>query len=178
MKLFLRTITGCCALMILLFSSIASALEAVEVQLPVLNVEPAYKSVYEKRPVENCKEVVVSTGGSTSSDTPELLGAIIGGAIGKEIDGKDGSGDEGAIIGALLGASIASDMEKEAAAKKGGTRTEVQCTTVYRDVEVRKPFGYYVTYEYAGHLFRYNVKNRPGSTIAVRVFAVPIDANY
>lgn len=178
MKLFIRTITGCCALVIASFGSMAGAIETIDVEVPVLHSEPAYKTVIEKRPVEQCREVTVNTRGSTSSDTPELLGAILGGALGKEIDGKDGDSKEGAIIGALLGASIASDIERDNAAKKGDTRTEVQCSTVYSDVQVRKPWGYKVAYEFGGQLFEYNVRNQPGSTIPIRVYAIPLDANY
>ena len=96
----------------------------------------------------------------------------------KKSTAATGDGKEGAIIGALLGASIASDIERDAAMKKGGTQTEVQCSTVYSEVQVRKPWGYKVGYEFGGHLFEYTVKSRPRNTIAIRVYAVPLDANY
>ena len=90
MKLFIGTITGCCALAIASFSSMAGAIEMIDVEVPVLYSEPAYKTVVEKRPVEQCREVTVNKKGSTSSHTAELLGAVLGGALGKEIDGSDG----------------------------------------------------------------------------------------
>ena len=100
-----------------------------EINVPVLSYSERYITVTEVRPVQECREVAVSVGGSTSSDTPELLGAVIGGAIGKEIDDDSKSST---VIGALLGASIASDLEKKNAQGKGGTRMETRCTTVER----------------------------------------------
>jgi len=143
-----------------------------EVEAQVISFSERYTRVKEIRPVKECREVQVRSGGSTSSDTPELLGAIVGGAIGKEIDGGS---DSSTVIGALLGASIASDIEKNAQKGKGTTRTEVRCTTVETEVETQRLDGYNVAYEYQGHLFRATTPTRPGSTIRVKVLALPVD---
>lgn len=137
----------------------------------VISTTERYVTVREVRPTEECREVQVNSSGSTSSHTPELLGAILGGAIGKEFDD---SSDAGALIGGLLGASIASDMEKKNAKNKGSSRTEIQCATVNREVEVRRVDGYDVTYEYDGNLFTYKMNYYPGTTIPVRVFVLPV----
>ena len=150
---------------------IAASPPSINGEARVISTTERYVTVREVRPTEECREVQVSSSGSTSSDTPELLGAIIGGAIGKEFDD---SSDAGAIIGGLLGASIASDMEKKNAQNRGSSRTEVQCATVNREVEVRRADGYDVTYEYDGHLFTYKMNNYPGTTIPVRVFVLPV----
>ncbi len=142
------------------------------VEVPVIAFSERYTTVTEIKPVRECREVQVSGGGSTSSDTPELIGALLGGAIGKEIDDDSKSST---VIGALLGASIASDLEKKQAQSKGGTRTETRCTTVEKEVETRKLNGYYVTYEYQGQMFRATTEVRPSSTIRARVYAVPVD---
>lgn len=142
-----------------------------EVEAPVIQFSERHVSVQEYRPVKECKEVQVREGGGdTSSHTPELIGALVGGAIGKEIrDSKSST-----TIGALLGASIASDMEKKNAARKGTVRTEMRCTTVERQVESTRLDGYNVVYEYQGHVFRATTATRPGSTIRVRVYALPV----
>ena len=138
----------------------------------VVRVVDRYVTVIEQRPVEECRNVTVKKSGSTSSDTPELLGLLIGGAIGKELD-DDGNSNTGATIGAILGASIASDMEKKNAQQKGTTTTEVQCATVNREVEVQRVDGYDVTYEYDNQLFTWKMKYRPGSTIPVKIYVLP-----
>ena len=142
-----------------------------ETDAQVISFSERYTKVKEYRPVKECREVQVREGGSTSSDTPELLGAIVGGAIGKEIDDNKSS----TVIGALLGASIASDMEKKNAQSKGRVRTEVRCTTVETEVETNRLDGYNVAYEYQGHLFRATTPNRPGSTIRIKVYALPVN---
>ncbi len=179
MKLFLASMKGICIAAVLTFSSVSSAIDDsthIVVEVPVLHTEVAYGNVVEREPVKSCKEVVTSRKGDTSSDTAEILGALLGGAIGKEIDSNDGSGKEGAILGALLGASIASDMEKENARKKAGYKTEVQCTTEYREVKVLKEIGYKVAYEFGGYLFQSTVSTLPGETMEVRVSALPVGA--
>ena len=142
-----------------------------EVDVPVIEYSEKYISVKEYRPTKQCSEVQVREGGGdTSSHTPELLGAIVGGAIGKEIHDSKSS----TTIGALLGASVASDIERKNAASKGRIRTEVRCVTVDTEVQVNRLDGYNVVYEYQGHLFRATTANRPGSTIRVKVYALPV----
>ncbi len=144
-----------------------------EVDAVVLGVSERYKVVKEMTPVRECRDVEVSTGGgSTSSDTPELVGALIGGAIGKEIDD---TGKSSTVIGALLGASIASDIEKKQAASQATTRIETRCTTVQREVETERLDGYNVSYEYEGNVYRARTPTRPGETIRVRILAVPVN---
>lgn len=142
-----------------------------EVDAPVIQYSERYTTVTEYKPVKECREVQVREGGDTSSHTPELLGAIVGGAIGKELNDSKSS----TTIGALLGASIASDMEKKSAQNKGQIRTEVRCSTVEQAVETKRVDGYNVVYEYQGHVFRATTSARPGSTIRVRVYALPAE---
>ena len=51
----------------------------------VISTTERYVTVREVRPTEECREVQVNRSGSTSSHTPELLGAILGGATWKRI---------------------------------------------------------------------------------------------
>ncbi len=161
-----------------LVSPIALAADSSEGIARVLKASERYVTVTEVRPTEQCREVVVQgRSGSTSSDTPELLGAVIGGAIGKNIsDSGDKDGKTGAIIGGLLGASIASDIEKKnAQTKRTSSRTEVRCTTVQREVQVERIDGYDVTFEYRGDIYTSQMRSRPSGTIPVRVYVLPIE---
>ncbi|MDE0308214.1 MAG: glycine zipper 2TM domain-containing protein [Acidiferrobacterales bacterium] len=155
------------------FVSASENIPSMEAEARVIRVIERYVTVIEQRPVEECRNVEVSAGGgSTSSDTPELIGAVLGGALGKELD-KDGDSKEGAILGAILGASIASDIEKKNAQKSTRTTTERRCTTVNRQVEVQRVDGYDVTFEYQDKLFTSTMKRRPGATIPVKVYVLP-----
>lgn len=144
--------------------------DSIQSEARVVGFSDRYVTVMESRPVQECRDVQVRTGGSTDSDTPELVGAVIGGAIGKQIDDNSKSST---VIGALLGASIASDIEKRNA--RGSVRTQRECSTVYRETQVQRLDGYDVVYEYQGNLFESVTRSRPGATIPVNVFVLPVD---
>ncbi len=148
-----------------------------QAQARVIDVSERYITVRELQPREECRQVQVRRGGKdTSSDTPEILGALIGGAVGKNLDDDNASGGKtGAVLGALLGASIASDIEKQNAQGSGEVVTELRCTTVQTEVEVRRMNGYNVSYEYGGNIFSTTMKSRPGDTVNVNVYVLPVN---
>ena len=148
-----------------------------QAQARVVDVSERYVTVRELQPREECRQVQVRRGGKdTSSDTPEILGALIGGAVGKNINDSDSSGGKtGAVLGALLGASIASDIEKQNARGSGEIVTELRCSTVQTEVEVNRINGYNVSYEYGGNIFRTTMKSRPGNTVKVNVYVLPVN---
>ncbi len=172
-KLFtIAFLSGAIGLITPALSSASDNPPSIDGEARVVRVDERFVTVIEQRPVEECRNVQVSTGGgSTSSDTPEILGLLIGGAIGKQLD--DDGGDTGATIGAILGASVASDLEKKNAQKSATTTTQVQCSTVNRAVEVQRVDGYDVTYEYQNKLFTWSMKRRPGATIPVKIYVLP-----
>ncbi len=151
---------------------VESSNQIVSATVPVLGYSESYTNVVRRVPVEECREVAVRDSGSTSSHTPELLGAIVGGSLANELDDSDAS----KLAGILLGASIGSDLEKRQKKNKGSTRTELRCETVYQNAEVREFNGYRVRYGYQGDEFTSIVQSRPGSTIDVEVRVVPLDA--
>ena len=80
----------------------------------VVAVDKVYKQVRVEEPYQECyiKETVQNSG--DGSATNELMGAVIGGAIGNKLGKGDGN-DAMTLFGALMGASIANDAEKAAA---------------------------------------------------------------
>ena len=171
---FIAILSGTISMIAPALSSASDSPPSIAGEARVIAVNERYVTVIEQRPVEECRDVTVNTGsGSTSSDTPEILGLLIGGAIGKQLD--DDNGDTGATIGAILGASIASDMEKKNAQRnsQGTSSTQRRCTTVHREVEVQRVDGYDVTYEYDDKLFTWTMKRRPGATIPVKIYVLP-----
>jgi uncharacterized protein YcfJ len=118
-----------------------------------------------------------------------VLGAVIGGAIGRQFGNSSGGRDRGTAVGAVLGGVIGNDMERNsrndnyryASNGYGRDYVEVQrapevrnverCSTVtdYRD-EVR---GYDVRYRYHGRDYTTRLSYQPGPTIPVSVDVRP-----
>lgn len=158
------------AIALILASNFAIAQE-FEIEVPVLESSERYVFVQESRPEEVCREVTVKEPAGHNSHTPEIVGAIVGGALGKEIhDSKSAK-----VAGALLGASIARDIEKRSRRRNATTRTELVCNTVNKNVQVRKIDGYSVKYKFGNETLSSVVDSNPGSTIRIRVSATPIE---
>lgn len=167
------------ALMLAATGPSLAASKGVLVTVPVLSVTPRVVDVVKSMPTEQCREVIVQRGGDGggghNSHTPEILGAIVGGTVGKEISDSDTT----KLAGALLGASIARDIDKknqrERAERSRRTTTQLQCSTVYTEQTVREASGYNVRFEHAGTIFDSVVNERPGATMQVMIYAIPLD---
>ena len=112
----------------------------------VTSVEKVFKQYRVDEPYQECyiKETVQSGDGSA---TNELMGAVLGGAIGNKLGDGDGK-DAMTIFGAFLGASLANDAEKA-----NGTGTVVSqevCENKVRQVIEKRLSHYRVTVDYDG----------------------------
>jgi uncharacterized protein YcfJ len=113
-----------------------------------------------------------------------VLGAVIGGAIGRQFGNSSGGRDRGTAVGAVLGGVIGNDIERGNNYHRAGARDYVEvervpvtrdvqrCRTVsdYRD-EVR---GYDVRYRYHGREYTTRTNYDPGPTIPVNVDVRPV----
>ena len=127
----------------------------------VTSVEKVFKQYRVDEPYQECyiKETVQSGDGSA---TNELMGAVLGGAIGNKLGDGDGK-DAMTIFGAFLGASLANDAEK-AAAQANGTGTVVSqevCENKVRQVIEKRLSHYRVTVDYDGREVSFSTKKRP-----------------
>ena len=127
----------------------------------VNSVEKVYKQYRVDEPYQECyiQETIQSGDGSA---TNELMGAVLGGAIGNKLGDGDGK-DAMTIFGAFLGASLANDAEKIAAEKNGsGTvvRKEV-CENKVRQVIEKRLSHYKVTVDYNGREVSFSTNKRP-----------------
>ena len=125
----------------------------------VTSVEKVYKQYRVDEPYQDCyiKETLQNGDGSA---TNEIMGAILGGAIGNQLGEGDGK-DAMTLAGIFLGASIANDAEK-AAAK--GTQTVVSqevCENKVRQVIEKRLSHYKVTVDYDGREVSFSTKKRP-----------------
>ena len=129
----------------------------------VTSVEKVYKNYRVDEPYQDCyiQETVQSGDGSA---TNELMGAVIGGAIGNKLGKGDGN-DAMTLFGALMGASIANDAEKLAnTSGKKVIRQEV-CETKTRQVIEKRLSHYLVTVDYAGRDVSFKSNRRPSSDV-------------
>jgi uncharacterized protein YcfJ len=123
----------------------------------VTSVEKVFKQYRDDEPYQECyiKESVQSGDGSA---TNELMGAVLGGAIGNKLGDGDGK-DAMTIFGAFLGASLANDAEKA-----NGTGTVVSqevCENKVRQVIEKRLSHYRVTVDYDGREVSFSSKKRP-----------------
>jgi uncharacterized protein YcfJ len=123
----------------------------------VTSVEKVFKQYRVDEPYQECyiKETVQSGDGSA---TNELMGAVLGGAIGNKLGDGDGK-DAMTIFGAFLGASLANDAEKA-----NGTGTVVSqevCENKVRQVIEKRLSHYRVTVDYDGREVSFSSNKRP-----------------
>lgn len=135
----------------------------------VMSVEDVYRNHTIRQPHQDCYTQQVRQGvDGDGSATNELVGGLLGGAIGNQF-GKGKGKDVMTVAGALLGASIANDGER-------GYKTvnEQVCDTKY-NYNTEKRFSHYlVKYQYNGKLYSYTTNNKPYANIRVRVNINPL----
>ena len=124
----------------------------------VTSVEKVYKQYMVDEPYQDCyiKETIQNGDGSA---TNEIMGAILGGAIGNQFGEGDGN-DAMTLAGIFLGASIANDAEKANAANQVVVSQEVCENKVRQKIEKRLSH-YKVTVDYDGREVSFSTKKRP-----------------
>jgi uncharacterized protein YcfJ len=123
----------------------------------VTSVEKVFKQYRVDEPYQECyiKETVQSGDGSA---TNELMGAVLGGAIGNKLGDGDGK-DAMTIFGAFLGASLANDAEK--ANGTGAVISQEVCENKVRQVIEKRLSHYRVTVDYDGREVSFSSNKRP-----------------
>jgi len=125
-------------------------------------------------------------GGGFGPSTNQVLGGIVGAAVGHQIG--DGDGQRAATVaGALLGSAIARDHQRRQVGswqhegrydagrviEHESVRYEQRCRSVETGRRDERVIGYHVTYEYAGHTFSTRTAQHPGRSMRVRVNVQP-----
>ena len=115
----------------------------------VVSVDKVYKQVRVEEPYQECyiKETVQNNG--DGSATNEIIGGVIGGAIGNKLGKGDGN-DIMTLAGILMGASIANDAEKAAANGKQTIVSQEVCEKKVRQKIEKRLSHYKVTVDYNG----------------------------
>ena len=128
----------------------------------VTSVEKVYKQYRTEEPYQECyiKETLQNQG--DGSATNEIMGAILGGAIGNKLaeDSSDSGKDVMTLAGIILGASMANDAEKANSTGQVVVSQEV-CETKVRTSLVKRLSHYLVHIDYEGRDLVFTSKKRP-----------------
>jgi len=141
----------------------------------VTSVEKVYKQYRVEEPYQECyiKETLQNQG--DGSATNEIVGAILGGALGNKLaeDSSDTGKDVMTLAGIFLGASLAHDDEVAKSGSQVVVSQEVCETKVKKSFEQR--LSHYLVYiVYEGHELSYTTKARPfDDVVKVRVTVNP-----
>jgi len=140
----------------------------------VISVEEVYKQYRTEEPYQECyiKETIQNQG--DGSATNEIMGAILGGAIGNQFGEGDGK-EAMTLAGIFLGASIANDAEKANSTGQVVVSQEV-CETKVKTSFVKKLSHYLVHINYEGRDLALSTKKRPyDDVIKVKVTVGSLD---
>ena len=129
----------------------------------VISVEEVYKQYRTEEPYQECyiKETLQNKG--DGSATNEIMGAILGGAIGSQFGEGDGK-ESMTLAGIFLGASIANDAEKANSTGQVVVSQEV-CETKVKTSFVKRLNHYLVHVDYEGRDLAFTSKKRPSEDI-------------
>ena len=130
----------------------------------VTSVEKVYKQYRTEEPYQECyiKETLQNQG--DGSATNEIMGAILGGAIGNKLGGSDDARDVMTLAGIFLGASIAHDAETANSTGQVVVSQEV-CETKVKTSYVKKLSHYLVHIDYEGRDLVFTSKKRPSEDV-------------
>ena len=140
----------------------------------VTSVEKVYKQYRTEEPYQECyiKETLQNQG--DGSATNEIVGAILGGAIGNQFGEGDGK-EVMTLAGIVLGASLAHDEELANSTNQVVVSQEV-CETKVKTSYVRRLSHYLVNIDYEGRDLAFTSKKRPyEDVIKVKVTVDSLD---
>ena len=140
----------------------------------VTSVAKVYKQYMVEEPYQDCyiKETLQQSG--DGSATNEIMGAILGGAIGNQFGEGDGK-EAMTLAGIFLGASIANDAEKANSTVQVVVSQEVCENKVRQKIEKRLSH-YKINVEYEGRDLSFTSKKRPyDDVIKVKVTVGSLD---
>ena len=140
----------------------------------VTSVTKVYKQYMVEEPYQDCyiKETLQQSG--DGSATNEIMGAILGGAIGNQFGEGDGK-EAMTLAGIFLGASIANDAEKANSTGQVVVSQEVCENKVRQKIEKRLSH-YKINVEYEGRDLSFTSKRRPyDDVIKVKVTVSSLD---
>ena len=128
----------------------------------VISVEKVYKQYRTEEPYQECYIQETLQNAGDGSATNEIIGAILGGAIGNKLaeDSSDTGKDVMTLAGIILGASMANDAELANSTGQVVVSQEV-CETKVKTSFVKRLSHYLVHIDYDGRDLAFTSKKRP-----------------
>ena len=140
----------------------------------VTSVEKVYKQYRTEEPYQECYIQETLQNAGDGSATNEIIGAILGGAIGNKLGEGDGK-EVMTLAGIVLGASMANDAEKANSTRQVVVSQEV-CETKVKTSIVKRLSHYLVHIDYEGRDLSFTSKKRPyDDVIKVKVTVGSLD---
>ena len=143
----------------------------------VTSVEKVYKQYRTEEPYQECYIQETLQNAGDGSATNEIIGAILGGAIGNKIaeDSSDTGKDVMTLAGIILGASMAHDADTANSTGQVVVSQEV-CETKVKTSFVKRLSHYLVHIDYEGRDLAFTSKKRPyDDVIKVKVTVSSLD---
>jgi uncharacterized protein YcfJ len=136
----------------------------------VISADPIVETVQVEVPREECwtERRPVGSAGLGNSVTPEIVGVLLGGAIGYQFGSGRGQ-DVATVAGAVLGGSLGHDI-KVRNARHGAIYENVERCQLVSDYNTEERIlAYDVAYQYNGQVYRTTMDHDPGSRVRVEV---------
>ncbi len=143
----------------------------------VTAVEKVYKQYRTEEPYRECYIQETLQNAGDGSATNEIIGAILGGAIGNKLaeDSSDTGKDVMTLAGIVLGASLAHDDEVANSSGEQVLVSQEVCETKVKTSIEQRLSHYSVHIVYEGHELSYTTKARPfDDVVKVRVTVTPL----
>ncbi len=144
-------------------------------RVPVVDVRPLYRYVRVNQPNRDCYYETTEDTHKKSSTGKAIIGAIIGGAIGRKLGKNKSHGGRNArtVAGAGIGALIGNSLGKNRTEAHRETRRV--CRRVNNYHEERRLTGFRAYYKFRGRRYHSDVRREPGRTMRIRFVGRPLD---
>jgi len=144
-------------------------------RVPVIDVRPLYRYVRVNRPSRDCYYETTENTHKKSSTGKAIVGAIIGGAIGRKLGKNKSHGSRNArtLAGAGIGALIGKSLGKNRTESYRETRRV--CRRINDSHEERRLRGFRTYYEFRGRRYYSDLRREPGRTIRIRFVGRSVD---
>ena len=134
----------------------------------VVSAIPIVETYQHEVPREECWTERQPVAGPGNSITPEIVGAIVGGAVGYQFGSGRGQ-DIATVAGAVLGGSVGHDIKLRNARQAGEYRQVQRCRLVSDYNTEERIVAYDVAYRYNGQLYRTSMDHDPGEQVKVAI---------
>ena len=136
----------------------------------VISADPIVETYEVEVPREECwtERQPVTTNSRSGSITPEIVGAIVGGAVGYQFGNGRGQ-DIATVAGAVLGGSVGHDLKVRNSRQAGVYQDVQRCQMVNEYNTAERIVAYDVAYRYQGEIYRTTMDHDPGERVRVAI---------